>query len=101
MFRGLFRRGSPGARIAPSPAPPGITVGGTYRTPFEPSGTVLVLALESSDEWPYQGRTMAFVQFVGDHPHGYPAGSTGRYLADELRPLEPGPDTAPPEGSGA
>jgi len=32
---------------------------------------------------------MAYVEFVEDHPHGYPAGSTGRYLADELLPLVP------------
>jgi len=83
-----------GNRVCPTP--PRVTVGGTYRTPFEPSGTVKVLALEPTPEWPYNGRTMAYVEFVEDHPHGYPAGSTGRYLADELLPLVPDPVQCPP-----
>ena len=58
-----------------------IAIGQVYRTPFEPSGLVKVIAIEP----PQSGfDECAFVEFVGDHPHGYKDGSNGRYFTKEL-----------------
>ena len=59
-----------------------IEVGKVYRTPYEPSGLVQVIAIEP----PQSGYPeCAFVKFVGDHPAGYKDGSHGRYFSSELR----------------
>jgi hypothetical protein len=63
-----------------------VSVGQRYRTPFEPAGVVEVLALEPVSAG--TTRRMAVVRFIGDHPHGYPDGTEGRYFADNLRPLD-------------
>lgn len=57
--------------------------GDIARTPYEPSGLVKILEIESAC-WPY-GVT-ACVEFLEDHPHGYAKGSIGRYQLKELRP---------------
>jgi hypothetical protein len=51
-------------------------------TPFEPSGLVKILEIEPAGE--IYGVT-ARVEFIEDHPHGYPKGSEGRYQLKELR----------------
>ena len=61
-----------------------VEVGKIYRTPFEPSGLVRVLEIESF--YPGTSRRTAFIEHVGNHPHGYKDGSVGRYFADELIP---------------
>lgn len=59
----------------------GIEVGRVYWTPFEPRGLVKVIAIEP----PQSGYPeCAFIEFVGDHPHGYESGSHGRYFSREL-----------------
>ncbi len=60
--------------------------GDTCQTPFEPSGLVEVIRVEPGA---YCGRDTVLIRFLEDHPHGYPAGNTGRYFTDELRPVEP------------
>lgn len=63
----------------------GIVVGQNYRTPFEPSGIVKVIAIEP----PQAGfDECAFVEFVGDHPSGYKSGSPGRYFSKELKAVD-------------
>jgi hypothetical protein len=60
--------------------------GDICRTPFEPSGRVEVLSLESA--YPLaRFRAAAVVRFVEDHPHGYKQGELGCYFADELKPI--------------
>lgn len=58
-----------------------VEVGKTYRTPFEPSGLVKVIAIEPAQAGYDE---CAFVEFVGDHPAGYKNGSKGRYFTKEL-----------------
>lgn len=57
-----------------------IRIGGTYLTPFDPAGRVKVREI-----FTVQGTQMARVEFLEDHPHGYPKGSIGNYFAGELR----------------
>jgi hypothetical protein len=56
--------------------------GDTARTPYEPSGLVKIVEIES-EHWIY-GVTVR-VEFLEDHPHGYPTSSIGRYQLKELR----------------
>ena len=61
--------------------------GDICRTPFEPSGRVEVLSLESA--FPLaRFRAVFVVRFVEGHPHGYKQGELGCYFADELKPVE-------------
>ena len=61
----------------------GIILGHVYRTPYDPSGLVRIIAIEP----PQAGYDeCVFVQFVGDHPSGYKDGTNGRYFSKELRP---------------
>lgn len=59
-------------------------VGDIARTPWEPSGLVIIKDIEppgSVYDW------CAFVEFIEDHPKGYRKGSPGRYQLKELRPV--------------
>lgn len=55
-------------------------IGKVFRTPFEPSGLVRVTEFGGI----LYGRLVVHVEYVEDHPHGYPKGSEGSYLAEEL-----------------
>lgn len=58
-------------------------IGKFYRTPFELSGVVEVIELdEQSTE--FYGKPVLVVEYLHDHPHGYPAVSMGLYFAEEL-----------------
>ena len=61
--------------------------GDICRTPFEPSGRVEVLSLESAYSLS-RFRAAAVVRFVEDHPHGYKQGEIDCYFADELKPVK-------------
>ena len=59
--------------------------GDIMRTPFEPWGRVKILAINTGLLY---GRQTCRVEFIEDHPHGYPQGHIGHYLMDDLKPLE-------------
>lgn len=63
----------------------GLQIGMHAQTPFPPRGLVEVVAIE--DFHPLVPRQTVLVRFVGHHPHGYPAGTLGRYFQDELQPV--------------
>ena len=67
-----------------------LQIGMHAHTPFSPSGLVEVVRIE--DLHPLMPRQTVLVRFLDRHPHGYPAGTLGRYFRDELRPV--GPDAA-------
>jgi len=67
-----------------------LQIGMCAQTPFSPSGRVEVVGIE--DLHPLMPRQTVLVRFLDRHPHGYPAGTLGRYFRDELRPV--GPDAA-------
>jgi hypothetical protein len=54
--------------------------GDICRTPFEPSGLVMVIEVWDRAE----PRPAARIVHLEDHPHGYKRGETGWYHADEL-----------------
>lgn len=59
-----------------------IQVGDIVRTPFDPSGLVEVIEIEPPN---WLGKRTVRVRYIEDHPHGYKAGTLGRYYLDELQ----------------
>lgn len=57
-------------------------------TPFSPRGLVRIVA----DGGTLEGRAVAEVEYVGDHPHGYADGQAGAYFVDELMSIALGAD---------
>jgi hypothetical protein len=62
-------------------------IGMCAHTPFSPSGLVEVLVIENLH--PIMLRETVLVRYLDRHPHGYPAGTLGRYFHDELQPIGP------------
>lgn len=63
--------------------------GVTYWTPFDPGGPVELVEvrgeINASLFSESEKRSVVLVRFLTNHPMGYGAGTTGQYLADELR----------------
>lgn len=63
-----------------------IEIGKKYKTPFEPSGIVEVIRIESEDN--FYKKPTCIIKYIGDHPAGYKNGTEGRYFCDELKQID-------------